>query len=297
MIDTASREPTDIFFRSRDGLRLHARFYPAPGSPRRTALCLPGLTRNHRDFNDLARFLSRPGPEQRAVLCIDYRGRGLSEWDSDWKNYAVPLEMFDVIDLLVHQDLHDVAVIGTSRGGLIAMVMGAAQPSAIGAVVLNDIGPVIETDGLTRIATYVGRIPLPRTWDEATRIVKNGNASQFPGVPDAMWPEIARQLYNEKNGRPDHGYDPELKNALSVLDGPMPELWPQFASLTRVPMMVLRGAHSDLLTNETVAEMGRRHPNFIAATVPGEGHAPLLKDDASMSAISSFLARADKHTE
>ncbi len=283
----------DSTYRVRDGLKLHVRHYPAPASRRRAVLCLPGLTRNHRDFHDLACHLSAPGPAQRAVYCLDYRGRGGSEWDSDWKNYAVPIEMMDVLDFLFQKELHDMAIVGTSRGGLITMLLAAAQPTMVGAVVLNDIGPVVETDGLTRIATYVGRIPLPRSWEEATRLVTNANKSQFPNLTAETWDEIARQWYNEKNGRPAHGYDPELKNALSVLDGPMPELWPQFGALCRVPLLVLRGAYSDILSKATVEEMGRRHPAFSVLEIAGEGHAPMLKDADTMTAIANFFANSD----
>ncbi len=281
--------------RSRDALNLFARHYPAPHSTRRPLLCLPGLTRNHRDFHDVAAALSAPGPHQRAVYCLDYRGRGGSDWDSDWKNYAVPIEMLDVIDFLFMQELHEVAILGTSRGGLISMLLAAAQPSLVGPVILNDIGPVVETDGLTRIATFVGRIPLPRTWDEATRLVAAANTAQFPNISYETWGEVARQLFNEKNGQPDHGYDPELKNAMSVLDGPMPELWPQFGALSRVPVMVIHGQKSDILSAKTVDAMARHHPNLTTLTIPDEGHAPLLKDADSISKISQFLAATDPH--
>ncbi len=283
----------EITMRARDGLKLFARHYQAPDSSRRPLLCLPGLTRNHRDFHDIASAISAPGPYQRAVYCIDYRGRGGSQWDSDWKNYAVPIEMLDVIDFLITQGLHDVAILGTSRGGLITMLLAAAQPTLVGPVILNDIGPVVETDGLTRIATFVGRIPLPRTWDEATRLVAAANTAQFPNINPDVWAEVAHQLFNEKDGRPDHGYDPELKNAMSVLDGPMPELWPQFGALTRVPLLVLRGENSDILSAKTVEEMSLRHPIFEAITISDEGHAPLLKDADSIGKISEFLAATD----
>ncbi len=284
----------ELTMRARDGLKLHARHYPAPNARRRPLVCLPGLTRNHRDFHDIATYISGPGPAQRDVYCLDYRGRGGSEWDSDWKNYAVPIEMLDVIDFLITQGLHDVAVLGTSRGGLITMIMAAAQPSLVGAVILNDIGPIVETDGLTRIATYVGRIPLPRTWEEATRLVSKANKAQFPNVSPEIWGEVARQWYNEKDGRPAHGYDPELKNAMSVLDGPMPALWPQFGALARVPLMVIRGEKSDILSAATVDEMARRHPHMTSYNIADEGHAPLLKDAASTSAIAEFLMVSDR---
>lgn len=286
----------DIYYTSRDGLKLHARRYPAAGGTRsraRPALCLPGLTRNGRDFHDLALALSKRSSTPRTVYTLDYRGRGLSDSDPDWRNYAPTIEMLDVLDFMTLTGLHDAAVIGTSRGGLITMLMAAAQPTAIGAVVLNDIGPVIEHEGLARISGYVGRVPLPISWPDAARMVRELNRRHFPEVSDAVWEGVARQLYNEKNGKPAPGYDPNLGNALSVLDGPMPMLWPQFEALKRVPLMVVRGEHSDILTAETVDEMRRRHPAMATITVASQGHAPLLKDATTTEAIRHFLTAAD----
>lgn len=282
----------ELSFRVRDGLRLYGRCYPAVGSMRRPVVCLAGLTRNSRDFHDLAMALSS-GERARPVYTLDYRGRGKSDWDRNWKNYAVPVEAMDVIDFLTFADLKDVGIVGTSRGGLITMVMAAMQPSTLSIAVLNDIGPIIERDGLMRIASYVGRIPLPRDWDEAASIVRDVNKRSFPGVDDEIWVEVARQWYNEKRGKPAPGYDPALKNALSVLDGPVPALWPQFEALTRVPVLVIRGEKTDLLSEKTVAEMGERHATLETFTVPGQGHAPLLKDAASHNRIADFLAQGD----
>ncbi len=282
----------ELSLRVRDGLRLYARHYPAPGSSRKPVLCLAGLTRNSRDFHDLASYLSQ-GPRARPVYTLDYRGRGKSDWDRNWKNYAVPVEALDVIDFLTFANLKGVAVIGTSRGGLVAMLMAAAQPSTISLVVLNDIGPVIERDGLMRIASYVGRVPLPRDWTEATNIARDVNKRSFPEIDDRIWEEVARQWFNEKRGKPAPGYDPLLRNAISVLDGPVPELWPQFDALTRVPVLVVRGENSDILSAQTVARMGERHAALEQFTVPKQGHAPLLKDRATQEAIAMFIQRID----
>lgn len=297
MKTTNAGEPAfeDFFVTVRDGLKLHARRYIARGATKhiaRPAVCLPGLTRNGRDFHDLALALSG-GPAARDVYTLDSRGRGLSDHDKDWRNYVVPVEMQDVVDVMASQGLHDAALIGTSRGGLITMVMAAAQPGLIGVAVLNDIGPVIEQKGLTRIAGYVGRTPLPGTWAEAARLVRDMNVRAFPAVPDGQWEAIARQLFNEKDGRPVPGYDPELSRSLSVLDGPMPALWPQFDALKRVPVLVLRGETSDLLSDETVSAMALRHPRLTSRTVAGEGHAPWLRDQPTQAAIAEFLAGTD----
>jgi pimeloyl-ACP methyl ester carboxylesterase len=284
----------DIYFTARDGLKLHARRYPGAGSAEgRPVLCLPGLTRNGRDFHDLAVALSRRASGSRTVYTFDYRGRGLSEFDPDWRDYTVAIEMLDVLDFMTLAGLEDAAVIGTSRGGLITMLMAAAQPTNIGAAVLNDIGPVMEHDGLVRISGYVGRIPLPISWADATRMVRDLNKRHFPDVADRQWEEVARQLYNERNGKPAVGYDQKLRNALSVLYGPLPELWPQFEALKRVPVLVVRGENSDVLSAATVDEMRRRHPALATVTVPSQGHAPLLKDEATIEAIRHFLAATD----
>ena len=284
----------EFMFTARDGLRLYARHYPAPGSTRRPALCLAGITRNSRDFHVIATALSTDPIRPRPVYTLDTRGRGMSAHDPDWKNYAVPIEMLDVLDFITLRSLADVAVIGTSRGGIITMVMAAAQPSAIGCVVLNDIGPVVDIDGLSRIAGYIGRIPLPHSWADAGRMVKDMNKQQFPRVSDAEWGEVARQFFNEANGLPARGYDPKLSNALSVLDGPMPALWPQFEAMKRVPLLVLRGENSDILSVATVEEMRRRHPRITTHTVRWEGHAPLLRDTHTIDEVKAFLGGCER---
>jgi pimeloyl-ACP methyl ester carboxylesterase len=284
----------DIYFTARDGLRLHARCYHASSSSRRRpVLCLPGLTRNGRDFHDIAVALSRHAASARTVYTFDYRGRGLSEFDPDWQNYTVPIEALDVLDFATLTGLTDAAVIGTSRGGLIAMAMAVAQPTSIGAVVLNDIGPVIEHDGLVRIAGYVGRVPLPISWSDAAKMVRDLNRRHFPDVPESQWEDIARQLYNEHNGKPAPGYDKKLANAFSVLFDPLPTLWPQFEALKRVPVLVVRGENSDVLSEATVDEMRRRHPALASMTVASQGHAPLLKDSPTIETIRQFFVATD----
>jgi pimeloyl-ACP methyl ester carboxylesterase len=273
-------------------LRLHARRYGPAGKTRsRPVVCLPGLTRNGRDFHNLAVALSKSA--SRTVYTLDYRGRGLSEFDTDWRNYSIAVEMLDVIDFATAFGLDDAAFIGTSRGGLITMVLAAAQPSIIGAAVLNDIGPVVEGDGLARISGYVGRVPLPISWPDAARMVRELNRRQFPEIPDATWETVARQWYNDKNGKPAPGYDANLGKALSVLDGPIPALWPQFEAMKRLPVLVIRGEHSDILSAKTVDEMRRRHPAMAAVTVAAQGHAPLLMDTPTIEAIRHFLSAAD----
>jgi pimeloyl-ACP methyl ester carboxylesterase len=282
----------DLWVTLRDGLRLYGRHYPAPGSSLKPVVCLPGLTRNSRDFHDLGLALSQ-GETARSVYTLDLRGRGLSDHDSDWRNYAVPIEMLDVQEFLTMLDLDKPTILGTSRGGLIAMVLAAAQPNALGAVVLNDIGPVIDRDGLVRIKAYVGKVPVPSSWEDAARLVADMSRKAFPAVPEAQWAEVARQWFNDVNGKPAPSYDAKLERSFSLADGPVPELWPQFKALSGVPMLVIRGENSDILSATTVQQMRARHPQCASMTVAGQGHAPLLKDSASISAIAQFLADVD----
>jgi pimeloyl-ACP methyl ester carboxylesterase len=283
---------TDIFFTSRDGLRLYARHYPAPGSALRPLVCLPGLTRNSRDFHDLAAALCGEHPGARDVYALDYRGRGRSQHDPNWRNYSVLVEVNDVLDFMTLKGLARAGIVGTSRGGLLTMVMAVLRPGALGPVVLNDIGPAIEREGLARIVAYVGRVPLPATWKQATELVMEMNRRQFTAVLPEQWEEFARAVFNDDNGLPAPGYDPKLSRSIS-LDAPIPELWAQFAALSHVPVLALRGENSDILSVATLAEMRARHPRLEAVTVRGQGHAPLLKDQATIGLVAEFLARAD----
>lgn len=284
----------EIRIRVHDGVEIYGRRYRAPDSDRRPLLCLAGLTRNSRDFHALATRLSGAGDKARDVYTIDIRGRGQSGNAGDWRQYAVPIEMLDVQDFMASQHLHGAAVLGTSRGGFVAMVLAAAQPSLVGPVILNDVGPVIERDGLIRISGFVGRSKPPLTWEAAARRLQEGEARFFPNLAEDDWERLARQRFNEADGKPVSGYDPALSHVFdAVNDGPAPELWAQFMALKEMPCLVIRGALSDLLSEATVAEMTARHPNCRSHTVAGEGHAPLLEDTATQDAIAGFLADND----
>jgi pimeloyl-ACP methyl ester carboxylesterase len=285
----------DIYYASFDDLKLHARHYPAAEAKARPVVCLPGLTRNGRDFHYLANYLSNHPQRKRDVYCLDYRGRGLSQYDRDWRNYTPFIELIDTLDFMTMQDLHQAAVVGTSRGGIIAMMMAAVRPSAMGAVVLNDIGPVMETTGLARIMGYVGRTPVPRNWQDAALLMREINERAFPAIETSQWEEIARGAFNDRNGRPARGYDRKLGRAFGAMDlsRRVVDLWPQFIALGQFPALVLRGANSDLLSVETVAAMVERHPNLRTLTVPGQGHAPLLMEPETVEAIGMFLAAND----
>ncbi len=286
-------------YTSFDGLRLHSRHYPARQTDTahgaRAVLCLPGLTRNSKDFHVLALHLSQNSHTPRDVFCLDYRGRGRSGYDPNWRNYSPYIELLDTLDFMTLTELHHTAVLGTSRGGIIAMLMAVIRPSAIGAVIFNDIGPVIETRGLARIIGYVGKTPAPDNWEEAALIVRDMSARFFTGASGDDWMEIARQLYMEEDGLPTQGYDPALAKSLSEIDlaSSTPRMWPHFDALKRVPALVLRGENTDVLSRETVDEMAARHPALQIYEVQEEGHAPLLRDRHSLRVIDKFLAGAD----
>ncbi|MFM7084648.1 MAG: alpha/beta fold hydrolase [Hyphomicrobium sp.] len=299
--NTLSRESESIFFIQRNGLRLHAaHYYPTSSfsdssvSFQRPLICLPGLTRNTKDFDALAQTLSS-GHKPRHVYALDSRGRGLSEHDPDWRNYNVITEMQDVIDFIFTYGLEKSAILGTSRGGLIAMFLAAAQPSILGPILLNDIGPIIDIEGLSRIALYVGRTPLPHSWSDAANLIKKIHMKSFPALPETEWAGIAKQLFNENNGRPSPAYDANLSYVISEMNkDPPPKLWDQFEALKPFPLMVMRGSHSDILSQETVAEMRLRHPNMIDIIVEGQGHAPWLRDKETITEIRHFLETTDR---
>jgi pimeloyl-ACP methyl ester carboxylesterase len=285
----------DIYYASFDDLRLHVRHYPVAESTARPAVCLPGLTRNGRDFHYLASYLSHHPQRPRDVYCVDYRGRGGSDYDRDWRNYTPYVELNDALDFMTLQDLHRAAIIGTSRGGILAMMMAALRPTAMGVVVLNDIGPVIETTGLARIMGYVGRTKVPRSWEDAALLLREMNERAFPAIESWQWEEIARAVFNERDGRPAQSYDRRLARALRAVDlgRPARDLWPQFIALGQFPALVIRGGNSDLLSAETLDAMVERHPNLRTLTVPGQGHAPVLNEPETVEAIGSFLAAND----
>ena len=298
MIEEPERNWEEVTFTSRDGLTLYARHYAPQVPAGRPVLCLPGLTRNSRDFHDLATFLSSHPSRPRDVWCPDYRGRGQSAYDPSWRNYSPFIELLDILDLMAIAGLHQAAVIGTSRGGIIAMLMAVIRPTTMAALVLNDIGPVIETAGLARIMGYAGKIPVPADWDEAAELLRSMNKRFFTNLTDEDWRKLAHQWFGEQGGRPAPSYDSKISSALSEIDitQKLPEMWPQFQALAHIPVMVLRGENSDLLSAKTLEEMARRHPQLTAVTIHAQGHAPLLTDRFSMGVIADFLRGTDPDT-
>jgi pimeloyl-ACP methyl ester carboxylesterase len=281
-----------------DGLKLHARCYGRRTALATTVVCLPGLARTAADFEALASVLAHEGPHARRVLALDYRGRGLSDYDSDPAHYSFPVELADVLAVITALDALPAIFVGTSRGGILAMLLAAVRPTAIAGVVLNDIGPVIEAQGLMRIKTYVGKLPQPRNFEDGAEILRRLFHGQFPKLGPADWLASAHNAFKEENGRMVPTYDVKLATAMQGFDleRPIPPLWKEFDALARVPMMVIRGANSDVLSSATVDAMRARRTALETLEVPDQGHAPLLVEADTIARIVEFVGRSDSST-
>ena len=286
------KEFEDYFYTASDGLKLHARLYGSQDSEALPVVCLAGLTRNAADFHDLAVHLSS-GRSPRRVIAFDYRGRGRSAYDPNWHNYDPIVEAGDVVAGLTALGIEHAAFIGTSRGGLITFVLAAMRPGLLKAVVLNDIGPVVEGSGLAQIRSYLERAPKPATFEEAVALQKSAQKGVFTKLSDADWQRAVRAIYRDDNGRPVPDFDPALLNTLKSvnLSKALPEFWPQFMGLSGVPVLAIRGENSLLLSPETLEQMAKRHPDLETITVSGQGHAPLLETAGLPGKIAAFLRR------
>jgi pimeloyl-ACP methyl ester carboxylesterase len=288
--------PVSHFITAPDGLKLHVRAYGSSTSSALPVVCLPGLTRTGADFHRLASALADDAERPRYVLSLDYRGRGLSGYDSNPDNYSLPVELADLLSVLDALDIGKAVVIGTSRGGLLTMLLGSARPAALAGVVINDIGPVIEPRGLARIKSYVGQLPQPRSFKEAAESLRQLFSPQFPALSAEDWMEFAQRMYRVRDGRIIPDYDPNLAHALrdTDIERPLPALWEQFDSLSDVPMLIIRGANSDLLSAATVEAMRARRRQCETLVVPDQGHAPLLTDNETISRIAAFVRSCER---
>ncbi len=280
----------DHFITNADGLALHAREYGAdnPGLP---VVCLPGLTRNLLDFEDLAVALAA-GPDGRRVISLSSRGRGFSDRDPDPSRYTIPVEAADVIAVLDQLEIARAAFIGTSRGGLILHVLAMTHLDRIERLVLNDVGPVLEVEGLQQIQSYLGGRRMPQSFDEAAVILGDIHGRDFPALRADDWADMARALYRETDGTIASDYDPAIAEAFRAADfsQPLPDLWAQFDLLADKPVMVVRGEHSRLLSRQTVEAMRQRHSGLVTIEAKGQGHAPLLHLGSLPNAIRRFLS-------
>jgi pimeloyl-ACP methyl ester carboxylesterase len=282
----------DVGYSAPDGLRLNMRVYGQDKEGGRNVVCLPGLTRNARDFHELALFLAaRPGIGR--VVAFDYRGRGRSAHDPNWQNYNVPTEAADVMAGAAALGIGRACFIGTSRGGLIILALAAMRPGLLESVILNDIGPVIEGDGLAQIRAYLTRTPGFSSFEEAVAFQKSVHGTSFPALGDEDWSRMVEALYRSESGRLLPDYDPNLVKTLTSIDfsKPLPVLWPQFEGLANIPLMVIRGSHSRLLSQATVEEMAARHPGMVFISAEGQGHAPQLETGDLPARIADFIER------
>jgi pimeloyl-ACP methyl ester carboxylesterase len=285
------------FTLSNDGLRLFYRDYagpPAQLADRTPVLCIPGLTRNSRDFDFIAGHIA----ETRRVLVTDLRGRGQSGYDPDPRNYSVPVETGDVMQLLAAAGITRIIVLGTSRGGVIAMTLNTLAPTLLAAAILNDMGAQLEAAGLERIYAVMRSPPSFNSWEEAASSLRNTNAPLFANVSPERWLTFARALYREENGRIRGDYDPQFPAAILAGRGTNPrnqqgaaDLWKWFGALVTIPTLVLRGENSELLSAETIEAMKNAKPDLVAVTVKDRAHVPFLDEPEAVMAIDAFLER------
>ncbi len=284
---------TDRFWESPDGLKLHFRDYPANAdiaADRPPVICLPGLTRNARDFDGVA---SRIAGEWR-VICIDNRGRAQSEYAKDSATYNPLTYVGDLLALLAQEKIDRFVAIGTSLGGLMTMLLAATSPERIAGALLNDIGPELDPAGIARISGYVGQGRSFPTWMHAARALSDGNGDFFPDFETADWLTMAkRNMCLTSNGRIGFDYDMKIAEpfAADENNAAPPDLWPAYEALAGRPVTILRGELSDLFSQATFEEMQRRILDAEGVTVPRVGHAPFLEETASQAAIDRLLER------
>jgi pimeloyl-ACP methyl ester carboxylesterase len=285
----------DLFVSAADGLRLYARVYGPRAAGAVSVVCLPGLARTSADFHDLALALANDQRRPRRVLALDYRGRGRSDHDRNWRNYDIRVELDDVLQVLTVAAVSEAVLIGTSRGGLITLALSAVRPALLRGVVLNDIGPVIEAKGLARIRSYVGKLPTPRDYAEGGEILKRISAAQFPRATGDDWEVLARGTWHDVNGRLVPSYDIALQQTLEHVDFevPVPPLWHLFAGLAHVPVLAIRGANSDILSAETLNAMAKAHADLETVTVADQGHVPALRGRDMIQRIKRFVLKVE----
>lgn len=279
----------DRFWESPDGLKLHFRDYPGR-EDRVPVLCMHGLTRNARDFAALAEHLAG----ERHVLVPEMRGRGDSEYARDPATYTPATYVEDVSALLAQEGISRFVAVGTSLGGLMTMMLAAAEPGRIAGAVLNDVGPELQAAGLTRIAEYVGQGRNFPTWMHAARALEEVHSAAHPDFDTEEWIAMAKRTMTvQQNGRIAFDYDMSIAEPFQTGDGAAPpDLWPAYEALRGAPLLIVRGALSDLLSEGTAQTMLGRHPDAELVTVAGVGHAPLLDEPAVLAAIDRLMAKA-----
>lgn len=281
-------EYQDCFFTNTDGLKQHYRDYNTAPEGAPVVLCMPGLTRNPKDFSDIADHLA----DRCRIIAIANRGRGKSDYDTDPSRYMPMTYVADVMALLKHLGIDQVIAIGTSLGGLMTILMGALHPGTLKAAVINDIGPEVDPVGIARIKSYVGKGTPPETWDDAVAGVKRANAGVYPDFSEDDWRWYTENLYEDVGGKPVVQYDPAIsQNFENADDQSAPDLWPFFKAMHTVPTVVLRGELSDILSAATLTRMADEHPDLTPVTVPNLGHVPLMREPECKATIDELIAR------
>ena len=280
----------DRHWTSEDGLRLHYRDYPGPAD-KPPLVCLPGLTRNARDYEDVAAKLSG----NRRVLCLDFRGRGDSDYAKDPASYVPPIYARDLAALLDQAGIDRFVALGTSLGGLVTMLFAASQPDRVAGAILVDVGPEVSAEGIARIRSYVGQGRSFETWMHAARALQELQGGAYPDYAAADWLRLAKRTMTlGSNGRIVFDYDMKIAEPFANGDNAVPpDLWPCWNALAGRPLLVLRGEQSDILTPETVARMLDEAPGAELVTVPRVGHAPTLDEPEAVAAIERLLERVD----
>ena len=278
----------DRYYVVRDGLRLHYRDYPG-ATDKPPLLCLPGLTRNARDFAD---FAERNSPRFR-VIALDFRGRASSDYDPSPARYNPMTYAADVLELLDQLGIAQAVFVGTSLGGLVTMVIAATAPQRIAAAIINDVGPDVDPAGINRILTYVGKDLRFHSWDEAADTIAGNYGGNFERFTHADWLAMAKRNCREENGEIRFDYDMAIAEPFKTAGAaPQVDLWPLFAALGTKPLLVVRGERSDLLTTQTADKMQAVAPAMKLAVVPGVGHAPTLEEPAALDGLVGFLGSA-----
>ena len=295
MAEKASNTPTDVFVGAQDGLRLHGRDYGPRNPSVVPVVCLPGLARTTADFDVLAPALASGAPPRR-VIALDSRGRGQSDYDRNPANYNLAVELGDLVSVLTALEIGPAVFVGSSRGGLLTMLLAVAHPTAIAGAVLHDIGPVIEPKGLARIKSYVGKLPQPRDYADGAEILRRLSDAQFPKFTGEQWLAAAQRTWKHDGGKLSPTYDVRLSRTLAEIDieRPLPAMWNEFDALGGVPILVIRGANSDILSAATVTAMRARHPNMETIEVADQGHVPTLDSLDLIARIADFVAGCDR---
>jgi pimeloyl-ACP methyl ester carboxylesterase len=285
--------PTSKFISAPDGLKLHVRCWGSRAAKGTPVVCLTGLARTVADFDALAPALVEDGA--RRVIALDYRGRGQSEYDRDPENYNLAVELADVLAVATALECLPAVFIGTSRGGILTMLLAAQRPALIAGAVLNDIGPVIEPQGLMRIKGYVGKLPQPRSFEDGAEVLRRLFSGQFPKLTKEDWLKASHRTFKEEKGALVPTYDVNLAKTLQGIDPekPVPALWKEFEAMRNMRVLAIRGENSDLLSGATFEEMQARHPAMETLVIPDQGHAPLLAELETIARICEFVRACD----